>query len=189
MTWTTNNTNLPITAKLTRRTRGGWDDTWHSYAPSSLSLAYCTSNFQSFGSSKSKEYRESLLYVWWPNVINVNWSPFLRIQDTVFPRKLSTRQCKWTLVPNCALTLIKLYGSEKNGSGSWVVVISSLPSSPISSSWLLLLMWVNCGNSGLLVYSCDGGGSCQEFRGKLVNECFTGKRNRTFLISFFEKVG
>lgn len=67
---------------------------------------------------------------------------------TVFPFKSFTRQCKWTLVPRCVVTLTGLTGSSKNGNGSWVVV-----SSPSSISL----------SSGVSVNGDEN--SCQKFFG------------------------
>lgn len=85
---------------------------------------------------------------------------------TVFPFKSLTRQCKWTLVPKCVVTLTGLTGSSKNGNGSWVVESAS-------SSISLL--------SGVSVNGDEN--SCQKFFGYESN----GSPSRGFITAIDKK--
>lgn len=72
----------PTTLRWAMETRGGCEFTSHEYMPSSRSFAYWMSSCQSLGGWYSSMYRESLLYVCWPNVIRCSSSPLRLTQDT-----------------------------------------------------------------------------------------------------------
>lgn len=55
-----------------------------------------------------------------------------KILLTVFPRKSLTLQWRYTLLPNCVVTLAVELGSSKNGYGSCVVVSSGSSSMSFS---------------------------------------------------------
>lgn len=60
--------NLPLTCRFTWMTLVGCVETWHSYNPSSLLVAFVIFRRQLFGYWKSMVNRFSLVYVCWPTV-------------------------------------------------------------------------------------------------------------------------